>query len=293
MAGGWDTTFAGGGIWWSKAPPHKSDSGQVPYKNAIANELFMAVAARLYLRKAGGAPVFPGTNDASYKTWAVNEATWFINSRLIRDAGSHGPGGLNLVNDSLNTSGENDGTTTFWTYNHGVILRAFCDLSTITGDPGYRLRAVLIANAAINYFSDSNKILTEVNFNPTSNGPDTCQFKGVFIRNLASLFASNNDPNYTACTFIANNANSVLAHGNSSSQFGGTWDSSPPDSVDFIRQAAGIDAINAANRVLLAEAPISLKNTLALVRQKLPAGIRDVIGGVTSSVRGWAVAVAT
>jgi hypothetical protein len=302
MAAGWDNTFASGGIWWSKVSPHPSQSGQVPYKNAIANELFMAVAARLYLRRAGGAPAFPGTNDASYKTWAVNEANWFIDSGLIRTdqtppTPGNFPGTPNLINDSLNEKGFNDGTTlgsdgkwhgaAFWTYNHGVLLRALCDVSTITGDPHYRARAEQVADAAIGFFIDAEGILTELWCGLTCD-IGTCQFKGVFIRNLAALFANDQHPNYR--TFVTNNATAVLANGNASSQFGQRWDHSP-DAVDFVRQTAAIDALNAANRVLAAQAPISLKNTLALAGQ--PMDVRKAIGGLTSSVRGWVAALTT
>ena len=43
MAGEWDTTTCGGGIWWKKP---------ADYKNAIANELFLSVAASLANRTA-------------------------------------------------------------------------------------------------------------------------------------------------------------------------------------------------------------------------------------------------
>jgi|ERR1022692_213278 predicted alpha-1,6-mannanase (GH76 family) len=295
MAAGWDSTF-NGGIYWEE--DHKGPSGESPYKNAIANELFMAVAARLYLR----------TKDATWKTWALKEYEWFINSGLIWGTGSSwgtfpkiqtfDSEAKYLINDSLNTgrdnaalSGINDGTQWLWTYNHGVILRALCDLSIILGDPAPRSLAENIANAAIIIFSSTGTPagnLIEPHFDPTS--VDTCQFKGVFIRNLAALYA--NDHNSAYNTFIANNAASVLANGYPASQFGAIW-SSPPDAVDFVRQTAAIDALNAANRVLIADKPISLKSTLALVGQKPSAGVRAAIGGLTSSVRDWVLAVTT
>jgi predicted alpha-1,6-mannanase (GH76 family) len=91
--GGWDM-MCGGGIWWSK---------RRDYKNAIANELFLTVAARLYQR----------TSNRSYLHWAEQEWTWFSKSGMINDQ--------NLVNDGLNSVCQNNGQTT-WTYNQGVIL---------------------------------------------------------------------------------------------------------------------------------------------------------------------------
>jgi Glycosyl hydrolase family 76 len=267
MAGSWDNTF-GGGIYW--AWDEKNDDGSIfPYKAAIANELFMAVAARLYLR----------TKDASYKTWAVNEANWFKSSGLINSN--------NLVWDSLNALGRPDTRTTFWTYNCGVILHALCDLSIMTGDPSNRVLAEQIADAAIQYFSNNAGILIERS-SDTSIG--TCQFKGVLIRNLAALFANDLKANYGM--FITHNASSVLANGNASSQFGKNWDS-PHDSVDFVRQSAAIDAINAANRVVIAAGPISVTKVLALIGQKPPVGLRQEISWLTNSVRAWATAMTT
>jgi predicted alpha-1,6-mannanase (GH76 family) len=284
MTTGWDNTF-GGGIYWAK--DHKGPDGQSPYKNAIANELFMEVTARLYLR----------TKDARWKNWALKEWDWFAGSGLIWGTGRNFGTLPNqnfstqpeyLINDSLNTSGVNDGTQALWTYNHGVILRALCDLSIILGDPAPRFIAERIADAAIAKFAP-NAILTEVA--DTSYGAiDHCQFKGVFIRNLASLFGNDYKPTYS--TFIKNNATSVLANGNASSQFGAIW-SRPPDTVDFVRQTAAIDAINAANRVLITEMPTSLRSILSLVGQQPSASVRKAIGGLTSSARAWVAAVTT
>jgi predicted alpha-1,6-mannanase (GH76 family) len=293
MAGGWDDTF-GGGIYWGK--DHSGSTGS-PYKNAIANELFMAVAARLYLRNAGGAPVFPGTNQASYKTWAVNAAAWFINSGLIRTATTPGSGAPYLINDSLNPStGKNDGTQAFWSYNHGVILRALSDLSIIlAGQPDALPQATdplalaeSIAGAAMTYFAPTG-IMSEPACG-SSCSVDNCMFKGVFIRDLAVLYAHDLKPAYG--TLITANAGSVLQNANSSSQFGCNW-SQPPDTVDFVRQATGIDAVNAANRVQLADGPISLRKTLALAGFAAPTSLRKAIAPLTPSVRGWTLAWTT
>ena len=60
MANGWDST-CGGGIWWSK---------DRNYKNAIANELFLSVAAHLAARTSDPA------NRAQYLAWAHKEWDW-------------------------------------------------------------------------------------------------------------------------------------------------------------------------------------------------------------------------
>jgi predicted alpha-1,6-mannanase (GH76 family) len=67
MTKGWDTTTCGGGIWWNT-----SDT----YKNAIANELFLDVAAKLANRTTG-------STAAAYLNWAEQEWSWFRSSGMI------------------------------------------------------------------------------------------------------------------------------------------------------------------------------------------------------------------
>jgi predicted alpha-1,6-mannanase (GH76 family) len=296
MTNGWDNTF-NGGIYWRK--DHNGGPGS-PYKNAIANALFMAVAARLYLR----------TKDGTWKDWAQKEFNWFINSGLIWGTGANQD--LNaqpqyLVNDALEPSGPNagknvgpaatDGTGTVWTYNQGVILGALCDLSIIFGDQlstDPMPLAENIADAAIRHFSNTNGpngILTE----PAASPPpsvDNCQFKGIFIRNLAVLYAHDHKADYSM--FISNNGSSLANNNhNPSFQFGFDWSTNQPDKVDFIRQTAGIDAVNAANRATLAALPISLKDTLKRAGLTPPTGIRQAITWLTPSVRNWALSWTT
>ena len=79
MSGGWDDTCRGG-IWWSK---------DRKYKNAIANELFLSVAAHLANRTSG-------TEQKKYLNWAEKEWNWFRASDLINSE--------NLINDGLGNS---------------------------------------------------------------------------------------------------------------------------------------------------------------------------------------------
>ena len=104
MAIGWDDT-CGGGIWWSK---------ERKYKNAIANELFLDVAAHLANR----------TRDiklrAMYLDWADREWKWFAASSMI--ASDH------QINDGLTAACKNN-QKTIWSYNQGVILGGLTELS--------------------------------------------------------------------------------------------------------------------------------------------------------------------
>ena len=106
---GWDGT-CGGGLWWNT---------DRKYKNAITNELFLTLAARLSQRTPDPA--------GRYREWALRAWDWFCAAGLI------GPGGL--VNDGLTAGCQNNGRTT-WTYNQGVILGGLASLHQITGDRG-------------------------------------------------------------------------------------------------------------------------------------------------------------
>ena len=74
-------------------------------------------------------------------------------------------------------------------------------------------------------------------------GVDSTLFKGIFVRNLARLYQTTAKPSYRQ--FILANAMSALDHMNEHYQFGCNW-AAPVDVADFVRQAAGVDLINAA-----------------------------------------------
>jgi predicted alpha-1,6-mannanase (GH76 family) len=234
MTGGWDATTCNGGIWWDKTKT---------YKNAIANELFLEVAIRLHERTPGD-----GTGDAagSYLDWATREWSWFEASGLINAE--------NLVNDGLTSACANNGETT-WTYNQGVIIGGLVDLAGVTGDASLLARADAIATATMTTLVDPYGVLRE-SCEPTSCGADGPQFKGVFMRHLAELWAKTNDPVVRA--FIANNADWVWnADSNENSQLGLVW-SGPVDGDDAARQSSGLDALIAAIPFTIAEPNLAL-----------------------------------
>jgi predicted alpha-1,6-mannanase (GH76 family) len=211
MTSGWDET-CGGGIWWRK---------DRQYKNAIANELFLQLAARLYNR----------TQEASYLDWATRTWDWFDQTGMINE--------LNLVNDGLRDCENNRDIT--WTYNQGVILGGLVELYRATGDAALLQQAEAIADAAITLLIDDNGILREpceLAFNCGADGP---QFKGIFMRNLGLLNTVSNKPAYTA--FIELNANSIWTNArNDDNQLGLNW-GRRFDRADAARQSSALDAL--------------------------------------------------
>ena len=221
---GWDNTVCGGGVWWSTAKT---------YKNAIPNELFLSIAAKLANRTTGSA-------SATYLTWAEKEWEWFRASGMIN--------AQNLINDGLNSANPdacvNNGRTT-WTYNQGVILGGLVELSRADQDATLLPQAEAIAGAAMTNLS-TNGILTEPR--PVSGG-DVPQFKGIFMRNLMALYDAlpNTSPlraQYQA--FADANASSIWTYDQGlNHEFGGKWQG-PFDSADATRQGSALDAIIAA-----------------------------------------------
>ncbi|HEX4714375.1 MAG TPA: glycoside hydrolase family 76 protein, partial [Ktedonobacteraceae bacterium] len=219
MAGGWDNT-CNGGVWWSKSKT---------YKNAIPNELFLALAAKLHQRTPGD------SGTGSYLDWANKEWSWFSASGMINSS--------NLINDGLTSSCQNNGQTT-WTYNQGVILGGLTDLSKMSGNTTYLSKAESIANAAITTLIDPNGVLQEPCEPANTCNGDSAQFKGILMRNLIYLYQSGN--NATDATFLQHNADSLWNNDrNSSNQLGLRW-SGPFDSADATRQSSAQDALNAA-----------------------------------------------
>jgi predicted alpha-1,6-mannanase (GH76 family) len=220
IAGGWDDT-CGGGVWWSK---------DRDYKNAITNQLFLTLAARLHLRtRAGG-------ESTVYLDWANREWEWFAASGMISASG--------LVNDGLTADCRNNQQTA-WTYNQGVILGGLAEMFEITGDDAYLGQAETIADAAMAELVTAGGILTEP-CEPDCDG-NASQFKGIFMRNLARLHEVAPADRYR--DFIERNADSIREHATSQhGEIGLVWHAAF-DEADPIRQSSGLDAVVAALRV--------------------------------------------
>lgn len=221
MAGGWDAT-CGGGIWWSK---------DRNYKNAIANELFLSVAAHLAARASSP------DERAKYIDWAQKEWKWFSNSGMI-DA-------QHLINDGLDLATCKNNRKTTWTYNQGVILGGLAALDHVAPDPSLPATAQSIADAALTHLTDKNGILHDV-CEPYCGG-DGIQFKGIFVRNLAELYEAHPESRYE--TFIETNAQSIWKNSQGPKfQFGEVW-SGPFGLGNAGIQSSALDAFVSAAEI--------------------------------------------
>jgi predicted alpha-1,6-mannanase (GH76 family) len=219
----WDGT-CGGGLWWNT---------DRKYKNAITNELFLALAARLHQRC--------GSDHDSYLDWAMREWDWFLSCGMIGVKG--------LVNDGLTAGCENNGGVT-WTYNQGVILGGLAALYEITQQAAYLRQGEAIADSALSLLTspasaEKPGILVEPGEAATAPADgDRPQFKGVFVRNLYDFYRQSPRPAYRE--FVLANARSIWDNDrNQKNQFGLHW-AGPFDRADACRQSAAMDALNAA-----------------------------------------------
>jgi len=221
IAAEWDTTTCGGGVWWSK-------SGGGSYKNAIANELFLTVAASLANR------VDDAAQKARYLGWAQKEWRWFKSSGMMN--------AQNLINDGLTSTNPkactNNGATA-WSYNQGVILGGLVELYKADHDPTLLPTAEAIAGATI-----ANLTVDGILREKTVSGNDTPQFKGIFVRNLALLYKAAPKAEYKR--FVDANANSIWTNDQGPDYaFGGNWQG-PFDAGDATRQTSALDVFVAA-----------------------------------------------
>ena len=142
----WNNVCGGGARW--------AVDGE--YKNAITNELFMELAARLALES------IDTTRKNYYLQWALKDWAWLKNSDMINSR--------LMINDGLNNNCANNNGTT-WTYNQGVILGALKDIYLATGDSTYLKQAKDLAYASMKNLSNSDGVLTEPGGTSRRRGP--------------------------------------------------------------------------------------------------------------------------
>ncbi|KAK5691818.1 hypothetical protein LTR17_025529 [Elasticomyces elasticus] len=209
------TTPCGGtAIWWDK---------DKTYVNAIANELFLDVAAHLANRR--------GSKSSYYLSWAKKQWAWFQSSGMIN--------AQHTINDGLNiTTCKNNGGTV-WSYNQAVILGGLTELSKATHDNSYVTTAKQIADAAI-----ANLTVNGILHDPCEPdcGADGSQFKGVFARNLQILQQASPETRYA--TFLSDNANSIWAKDRvGQSELSLIWSGPYIQPANASTQSSALDAI--------------------------------------------------
>ncbi|KAJ0162157.1 Mannan endo-1,6-alpha-mannosidase DFG5 [Colletotrichum tanaceti] len=212
-------TTCDGGIYWSK---------DRKYVNAIANELYLSVAASLANRIT--------SDKASYLNIATSQWAWFKASGMINDEGT--------INDGLDGDCQNNGANV-WSYNQGVVLGALVELSRATGDKSVLTDASNIAKAAIKRLADSKGVLHDT-CEPNC-GSDGNQFKGIFVRNLRYLHAV--APQKDFKTFLLKNADSNWSKNrDGQGKLGVVW-SGPAQGVSGPTHSSALDSIVAAMAV--------------------------------------------
>jgi predicted alpha-1,6-mannanase (GH76 family) len=206
-----------GGIWWDK---------KQTYVNAIANELYLSVAAHLANRVV--------QNKQFYLSIAQNQWSWFQQSGMINSK--------SLINDGL-TGACKSNNGTVWSYNQGVILGGLVELNKASPNTSYISAAKSIATAAIKSLSDANGVLHDP-CEPNC-GADGSQFKGIFMRNLQILQLASPDDSYLS--FIAVNAASIWAKDrNTLNQLSVNWAGPFVSPANASTQSSALDALVAA-----------------------------------------------
>ena len=213
---GYDTACGGGMAW------HHSKR----YKNAITNELYIVLAARLAERQTDS------TIRMKYLHSALDCWQWLRNSGMMNEK--------HLFNDGLNEQCMNNKGITF-TYNQGVILGGLTQLYRLTGDTMMLHTAREIAYSAITTLSDSTGILREPLH---ERNHDQVQFEGIFVRYLGELNATLHDPYIT--TWLRRNADSAWAHAQNSDHLFDCFWQGPYQEWSGSSTGCALDLMNAA-----------------------------------------------
>eukprot|EP00937_MAST-01D_sp_MAST-1D-sp2_P008141 g8141.t1 len=278
----WNTTQCGGGVFWGPV------TGTPSYKNAITNELFLALAAALHA----------ATGEARFAEWARAQWAWL----------GAGPGGAmrgpdGLYNDGLDgaTCANNNGTT--WTYNQGVILGALASLAGAAGSGGEVAELLRAADGTARATMGSALlapagVLREpcelrAGAAPSAaaaaaagggcNG-DQRIFKGVFVRHLwylsgADACAPENALAYRA--FIGANAAAAIARGR---RGGGR---SGANATFGLHWAGPFDAMSAGAATQSAALDLILAAAFPLLRAPPPVRARCNNGGGVGGLSAW------
>ena len=149
----------GGGVLWCE----EQDKQQV---NAITNNLFLILSARLYRQ----------TKEQAYLDWAEKTRAWIREKALYDGTG---------VVDAPGHRGD------YWSYNQGAFIGGLCALFQATGKQEYLEDAVKVATSVLTKsgMTRPDGVIVE----KLGTGGDAALFKGVFARYLGQLRDALND----------------------------------------------------------------------------------------------------
>ncbi|WP_346239128.1 glycoside hydrolase family 76 protein [Niabella insulamsoli] len=218
IIGGWNETYAEGGLAWKKDMPYS--------KNACSNGPAAILGVRLY----------EITNDESYKEWALKIYDWEKNTLYEWATGG--------IYDNIN--GETGAiNSVVLTYNTGTFVGAAVELYRITKDVAYLNDAQKCANYTITKCIDSgNNVLRD------EGTGDNALFKGIFIRYYLMLLQEpdlNDDYRTKFVNFFNNNAINVWTKATykQSLLFGSSWIAPPAGEAQLTAQASACMMIEA------------------------------------------------
>jgi predicted alpha-1,6-mannanase (GH76 family) len=219
MARSWNPEKGGGVLWCEDADKQ--------HPNAITNNLFLILSARLYTR----------TRQAAYLDWAKKTLAWMDEQKLFDGT---------AVVDAPGHVGD------YWSYNQGTYIGGLVALWEATGDAQYERRA---AEAALAMLRTSGLVTEDgVLIEKLGIGGDAALFKGVFARYLAqlrSMLAKRNArPEVVAeiDRVLTASAQSLLVYGIApNGMFTKDWHLGGEEcSTDFNSQTAGVACLVAA-----------------------------------------------
>lgn len=220
VQGYWDPSTCGGGVWWDR---------ERTYKNAVTNGQYLWLTTALHQRISG---------DTVWLQRAKTAAAWYKSSGMINSSG--------LVNDGLTSSCANNGSTV-WSYNQGLAIGGFLELSKATGDTSLLTTARTLADAAMSSSQlTRNGVLTEsCDLGSAACDDNQKQFKGIFMRHFRDLAKATGSTAYTA--YIQKQSDTIWANDRTSlNALGQRWAGTSPNQTDWRTQASALGAITAA-----------------------------------------------
>jgi len=256
----WDTTFTGGGLWWSTA-----EGG----KNACINGPAAVAACYLYTIYA----------DSSYLTKA--EACYAWERRVLFNTNS------GAIDDNIATN--NAVSTWASTYNQGTFIGAGNFLYRITGLPFYYQDAILAAKYTENSISTAGIF-------PVYSSGDLGGFNGIFARWVARMAKDENLwPAYSP--WLSTNANAAWKYRNTNNLSWYNWTAATPAGTNVLDSWDCSDSV-IIMQVAVTNAPDALQITptadFAVVAQQFvargPASETLALTNLSASALNWSIA---